>query len=267
MGQLLLDPPVSYINIFMKKALILGCSHAVGAEMADEPDVDLLDYHKDYYGYFMSYPAQLARLLGYDPVNHGISGGSNDAMFRIFESLVNPYKDFEKPDIVIACWTGENRTEIWDDKEGNWLGLAGGKITFTKVIPDKIIPQGKLTGQPIDNFNNVILYQKQWITHHADPRTGRMNKLKNILALNTMAAQEKIPVINIDSFGCVQGYKFPNSVYRPVNQTEFSNWSVAQEFNKTKCGHYFLPAHTSFANFVYKKIDPKYHADFKQELT
>ena len=251
----------------MKKALILGCSHAVGAEMTDDPEIDLLNYHKDYYGYFMSYPAQLARLLGYHPVNHAISGGSNDAMFRIFESFVNPYKDFKKPDIVIACWTGGERTEIWDFEEGEWLGLAGGKSNFTKIIPDKIILQGKTIGEPIDNRNDVVAYQKQWITHHADRWWGRMNKLKNILALNTMAAQEKIPVINIDSFGCVQEYKFPDSVYRPVNQSEFSNWSVDRGFNNTKYGHYFLPAHKSFANFVYKKIDPKYHADVKQELT
>jgi len=70
----------------MKKALILGCSHAAGSEMNTEPDVDLLNYGKDYYGYFMSYPAQLAQLLGYHPVNHAIPGGSNDAMFRIFET-------------------------------------------------------------------------------------------------------------------------------------------------------------------------------------
>ncbi len=251
----------------MKKALILGCSHAVGAEMADEPEVDLLDYHKDYYGYFMSYPAQLARLLGYQPVNHAISGGSNDAMFRIFESFVNPYKDFEKPDIVIACWTGGNRTEIWDDEE-QWLALCGGKPYFYKVIPDKLIPQGKPIGEPIKNYSDVLTYQKQWITHHADRQWGRINKLKNILALNTMAANNKIPVINIDSFDCVQEYTFPDSVYRPVGQTEFSNWALALGFAHTHYSrHYFLSAHTSFANLVYKKIDPKYHADFTQELT
>ena len=251
----------------MKNALILGCSHAAGAEMTDEPEVDLLDYHKDYYGYFMSYPAQLARLLGYHPLNHAISGGSNDAMFRIFESFVNLDKDFEKPDIVIACWTGGDRTEIWNFEEGEWIGLAGGKSSFTKVIPDKIILQGKPIGEPVDNRNDVVAYQKQWITHHADLRWGRMNKLKNMLALNTMAAQEQIPVINIDSFGRVHEYNFSNSVYCPVSQTEFLNWSVDQGFDKTKSGHYFLPAHKSFANFVYKKTDPKYHADFKQELT
>ena len=245
----------------MKKALVLGCSHAAGSEMSTEPEVDLLNYGEDYYGYCMSYPAQLAQLLGYHPVNHSIPGGSNDAMFRILETFVNPYKNFEKPDIVIACWTGGERTEVWDFEEGSWIGLAGGKTNFTKTIPDDIIREGKLIPEPIDNRNDIVAYQKQWITHHADRWWGRMNKLKNILALNTMAAQEKIPVINLDSFGAVQEYTFPDTVYRPLGQIEFCNWAVERGFNNTKSGHYFLQAHRSFANFIAKKVDPKYHAD------
>ena len=63
----------------MSKALILGCSHASGAEMFDHIDQD---YSK---GFFNSYPAQIASGLGYEIENRSISGGSNDAMFRIFE--------------------------------------------------------------------------------------------------------------------------------------------------------------------------------------
>ena len=245
----------------MKKALILGCSHAAGSEMNTEPDVDLLNYGKDYYGYFMSYPAQLAQLLGYHPMNHAIPGGSNDAMFRIFETYCNPYKEKVKPDIVIACWTGGKRTEVWDYEEGEWIALAGGKTNFNKREQDNIILEGKDLLEPIDNYNDIVMYQKQWITHHADRWWGRMNKLKNILALNTMAAQMGIPVINLDSFGAVQEYTFPDSVYRPLGQIEFCNWSVDRGFNNTKAGHYFAPAHRSFANFIAKKVDPKYHAD------
>jgi hypothetical protein len=245
----------------MKKALILGCSHAAGSEMNTESDVDLLNYGKERYGYFMSYPVQLAQLLGYHAMNHAIPGGSNDAIFRIFETYCNPYKERVKPDVVIACWTGGERTEIWDYEEGEWIGLAGGKINFSKVIPDKIMLEGQATGEPVDNHNDIVAYQKQWITHHADRWWGRMNKLKNILALNTMASQIGIPVINLDSFGAVQEYNFPDSVYRPLGQTEFCNWAVERGFNNTKSGHYFLSAHKSFANFIAKKVDPKYHAD------
>lgn len=249
----------------MKKALILGCSHAAGSEMSAELDVDLLNYNKYHYGYCMSYPAQLAQLLGYHPVNHAIPGGSNDAMFRILENYVNPYKQLKKPDLVIACWTGGERTEVWNFDEGAWIGLAGGKLNFTKTVPDTVIKEGRNVPEPIDNCDDIAAYQKQWISHHADRWWGRMNKLKNVLALNVMAAQEKIPVINIDSFGVIQEYVFPDIVYRPLGQTDFCSWAVECGFNNTKSGHYYLQAHKNFANFIAKKLDPKYHADYKRK--
>jgi len=246
----------------MTKALILGCSHAAGSEMTSELDLDLLGYEEKHYGYCMSYPAQLARLLGYETVlNHAIPGGSNDAMFRIFETYVNPYKHLPRPDIVIACWTGGERTEIWNFDESSWIGLAGGKTLFSKTEYDDIVREGMLIGVQIDNEKEIVEYQKQWILHHADRWWGRINKLKNMLALNTMAAQHSIPVINIDSFGTLQEYDFPDTVYRPLEKIEFCNWAFEQGFNNTKSGHYFTQAHKTFANFIYEKLDPKYHAN------
>jgi hypothetical protein len=247
----------------MKRALILGCSHAAGSEMTQEADLDLQGYEEKYYGYYMSYPAQLARLMGYETtLNHAIPGGSNDAMFRIFETYTNPYKHLPKPDIVIACWTGPERTEIWNFDEGSWVGLAGGKTLFSKTVHDDIAREGMLTGEPLDNRDSLLGYQKQWVTHHADRWWGRLNKLKNMLALNTMAEQHNIPVINIDSFGGVTEYNFPDTVYRPIENIEFCNWAADYGFNNTKFGHYFTQTHKTFANFIFKKLDPKYHANF-----
>jgi hypothetical protein len=226
------------------RALILGCSHAEGSEMIN-----------DDYGRANSYPMLLAERLGYVADNRAIGGGSNDAMFRIFEAEHKNYNT------VIACWTGCERTEIWDFDEGSWIGLAGGKSDFSKTVHDDIMREGMLTGVPIDNKNEIVEYQKHWIVHHADRWWGRMNKLKNMLALNAMAAQHNIPVINIDSFGTVQEYQFPDTVYRPLEKVEFCNWAVERGFNNTKSGHYYTHAHTTFANFIYKKLDPKYHAD------
>ena len=246
----------------MTKALVLGCSHAAGSEMTQELDLDLLGHEEKHYGYQMSYPAQLARLLGYETVlNHAIPGGSNDAMFRIFETYINPYKHQPRPDVVIACWTGGERTEIWDFDESAWVGLAAGKTLFAKTEHDDIAREGMRIGVPIDNKKEIVEYQKQWIVHHADRWWGRLNKLKNILALNTMAAQYNIPVINIDSFGAIQEYNFPDTVYRPLEKIEFCNWAVERGFNNTPSGHYFTQTHKTFANFIYKKLDPKYHAN------
>ena len=63
------------------RALILGCSHAAGAEMHKEPGLTVNNPQE--FGYLNSYPVLIAKQLGYIPLNYAISGGSNDAMFSL----------------------------------------------------------------------------------------------------------------------------------------------------------------------------------------
>ena len=148
----------------MKQALILGCSHAIGAEMWMSPLSGLTQEssaeEKDGYGMTMCYPAIIARALGYQTNFRAISGGSNDAMFRILEqSRIKP------PDIVIACWTGGNRTEIFNDQDHTWVPLSVGHKTEGIYME----------------------YMKQWIFWVNTGEQSRLNKLKNIYALNMLA--------------------------------------------------------------------------------
>ena len=83
----------------MPTALILGCSHAAGAQMHLEPGFDTKDYspvQETEYGALYSYPVLLAEMLGYTAHNHAVSGGSNDAMFRIYAEQSQTY------DLIIA---------------------------------------------------------------------------------------------------------------------------------------------------------------------
>lgn len=204
----------------MKQALILGCSHAAGTEIFPHP--------KDPSNH--SYPAIIAQLLGYTINNQGIPGGSNDAIFRIFEEQRSTLND---SDIVIACWTGYNRTEIWNEANNQWQAIAAGKLDIS--------PQEYLD------------YQEQWVVYHTDNRIGRLNKIKNILALNCLADQQNIKVINIDSFWPVPRMTWPDSIHWPVNDT-FCNWCDERNYPHTAWGHYFELAHRDFAEFVIKKV-------------
>ena len=208
----------------MKKALILGCSHAVGAEMSKEPGLVFEGYAKaDDYGLIHCYPAQIARAIGYHPINRGISGGSNDAMFRRFtEETLTPN------DIVIACWTGVNRSEIYD---GQWIAMAPG------AVPAEIDKD----------------YFKHWLLYSANTKVGMLNKTKNILSLNVLAHAQGIPVINIDSFWPVPDVAWPNSVKWAVD-IDFTSWCQQHKFPHTDWGHFFKPAHDSFAEHVLQNI-------------
>ena len=197
----------------MKQALVLGCSHADGAEMGVGD-----------YGRYNSYPVLLAERLGYVVNNLAISGGSNDAMFRIFE------KEHLNYDIVIACWTGHNRTEVWDSVDSVWIPFAPG-----------------------GHGGNLEAYMQQWIVHHTDDETGRLNKIKNIMSLNVLAQTHDIKVLNIDSFWPVHGYAWPSTVTWPV-LTNFWAWSDAQGYSRTPWGHFDRDAHSAFADYVLKNI-------------
>ena len=205
----------------MKQALILGCSHAAGSEMGT-----------DEYGRAHSYPVQLADLMGYQATNRAIPGGSNDAMFRIFQEQINNY------DIVIVCWTGIARTELWDTQSQTWLPMAHGVV--------------------LGNHNRSDLheYGRQWTVYQHTQQAGHLTKTKNILALNFLAHSKNIPVINIDSFQPVdwpERMTWPASMLWPV-LTTFCGWALQHHYSHTDNGHFDLDAHTAFANYVFKNM-------------
>ena len=193
------------------QALILGCSHAAGSEMID-----------DDYGRANSYPVLLAERQGYVAHNRAIPGGSNDAVFRIFES---EHRDYN---IVIACWTGHNRSEAWHNNA--WIPFGAG-----------------------GNGGTLQAYHQQWVVHHTDDVTGRLNKLKNIVALNALAQAHNVPVINVDSFWPVHRYTWPNNIHWPV-PVDFWKWADAQGYTHTPWGHFGRDAHSAFADYILENI-------------
>ena len=203
----------------MKKALILGCSHAAGSEMGT-----------DKYERANSYPALLAERMGYTATNCSIPGGSNDTMFRIFESEQSEHKDYN---IVIACWTGHNRSEAWNKNKQEWIPFCPG-TDFTKL-------------------EELSDYVQQWVVHYTNETTGRLNKLKNIVALNALAQAHDVPVINIDSFWPVHGYAWPSNVHWPVSTT-FWDWADARGYAHTSRSHFGRDAHSAFADYILENI-------------
>jgi hypothetical protein len=233
----------------MTKALILGCSHAAGAEIYKDPDLLISDDHKKTYGAQNSFPALIAQSLNHVPMNHAISGGSNDAIFRIFESQL---ESLSTNDIVIACWTGFDRGEVWYTKENRWLPIAT-NINVNQIQSDPVLLQGQPIGSIITDSKFFEEYAKIWNIMEANLPRGRLNKLKNILALNSLASMYDIKVINIDSFYPVQNFKWPSGIFWPVN-ISFCDWCNQQQFYRTDWGHYFRPAHQAYADLVLKTL-------------
>ena len=184
----------------MPDALILGCSHAAGALMHKEPGLVLEpDGTKDVYqreaeyGAQRSYPVQLAEMLGYTAHNHAISGGSNDAMYRIYAEQEQHY------DLIVACWTGPDRGEIWHNEHEYWVPInVGTGDSFTKT-PSDVLKQGRSVLTKLKNFEQYEDYGKQWLTFEGNEQRGFNNKVKNILALNSLATSKDTRVINLEA--------------------------------------------------------------------
>ena len=228
-----------------KRALVLGCSHAAGAEMYKDTSIKV--GYPDSFGYLNSYPVLVAKQLGYAPLNYAISGGSNDAMFRIFCEQMD---QLTSDDIVIACWTSIDRTEIWHELDQRWLPLSVGQHNFCPIVPSDHALSGQNIGGKISCYEDYELYSQQWSKYHVDLKSSQLNKLKNITALNKLANDQSIPVMNIDSFWPVK-----NNAKWVINET-FWDWANRNNCFRTEWGHYFLDTHQRFADLIVANYKP-----------
>lgn len=230
------------------KALVLGCSHAAGAEMYKDPDIRF-DNPNDAvsFGWLNSYPMLIAKQLGYSPMNYAISGGSNDAMFRIFcEQL----KFLNSSDIVIACWTGIDRTEIWHEIDQFWLPMSVGQHSFWRTQASDFARAGLENGCRISLESEYENYRQSWSKFHTNLESNTLNKIKNILSLNSLAKQHNIRVLNFNSF-----YPVPNTESIDWAWDEsFCDWANKHYPASTAWGHYFLLTHQRFADVVVERL-------------
>lgn len=226
------------------KALILGCSHAAGAEMEKDPAITCSNPRE--FGWRNSYPVLVAQQLGYQPLNYAISGGSNDAMFRIFSEQI---AQLTLHDIVIACWTGIDRSEVWHEIDQQWLPLSHGQHVFYKTIANDHALSGLNVGGKISLHAVYEDYLAHWSRFNTNLQANTLNKIKNILALNTLAQQHEIRVINVDSFYPVEcpGIKW-------ATDRCFLEWAGQTNQPRTEWGHYFLATHQAFADLILSNI-------------
>ena len=96
-------------------------------------------------------------------------------------------------------------------------------------------------------------YWQHWMIHQTDSATGRLNKIKNIVALNTIAQAHDVRVINIDSFWPVPDYEWPSNVYWPIS-INFWDWANDKGYARTPWGHFARDAHSAFAEYILKNI-------------
>lgn len=203
---------------------------------------------REEYGYRHSYAALIACRLGYDLHNHAIPGGSNDAVYRIFCSLaIGPQ------DIVIACWTGPDRTEIWSDHDQTWIAIRHGQCGPYVTMANPVAKQGLASGAVWSQHQAFDQYAKQWTMHEVNEHRGKLNRAKNIAALNHAARARGIRVLNFHSFAAEHTDHYD---CWPVTQS-FCDWCKQRQFAMSKGGHFFADAHSAFADMAMQSLTTK----------
>lgn len=108
----------------MKKLLSVGCSNTIGVNLEEE--IGIFDYlRKDYddsdlgkqvreYRIQNNFSTLVANNLGYDCINLGFSGASNE---RIIFTAIDYIENNEKPDLVLINLSGRSRVTFEIDNK------------------------------------------------------------------------------------------------------------------------------------------------------
>ena len=231
----------------MKRAYIFGCSHAAGSEMFNN-DIDREYTH--------SYPALIARDLGYDVCNHAIPGGSNDAIFRI---LLGLHRDIDDQDLIIFCWIGAGRVEIFSEPDQQYLQFSVGQQTFHILEPHDVALQGSATGQLVQDHTGWQSYHQAWQQRWLGMQdyNEKNQEYRNLLAAHSLAKSRTQRVINIRSFaGHDHPYRYlTDDFYWPIGYTEFWDYCKQRQYSHTAWGHFGFEAHRDFADLVLDKVN------------
>ena len=129
----------------MKTLLAVGCS------FTDENFISKL--HPEMDCSFRKWPEVLGNILGYNVVNVGKSGNSNDAIFKSAQDYIVDHK----VDMICSLWTQVTRLNIHDMYNVNF---AWSFRSHQKAIMDGWIKAGDLDSDLPDAISKLIVFEK-----------------------------------------------------------------------------------------------------------
>ena len=167
---------------------------------------------------------------------------------------------------MIACWTGRERVEIFHNTDKIWLQISPGTESYYKRVPDDLHKQGRCIPEKITDQSQYVTYTKYWQVYGNNEISGKNNKLKNIIALNSWAESISIRVLNFDSFDPVKKIRTqedPVAELRPKTigrytwpcDISFTDYAKEKNFSSTEMGHYHYDAHHSYAKLALESLN------------
>ena len=183
----------------MKTLLAVGCSFTSEKfESTMHPEMDCS---------WPKWPEVLSKKLGYEVVNLGRRGNSNDAIFKSAQDYIIDHK----VDMICALWTQATRLNIHDIENYNWMHSFSHIPEISKWFVD--IDKQK-------NFINIDKFSKLLSWKH----TALANEhLRYVYMLDQLGKYNNIPVYHMQGVRIYFAFTVPNDVRRERKHKEYLN--------------------------------------------
>ena len=229
----------------MKTLLAVGCS------FTDENFISKLHPEKDCS--WPKWPEVLGKKLGYEVVNLGRRGNSNDAIFKSAQDYIIDHK----VDMICALWTQATRLNIHDIENYNWMHSFSHIPEISKWFVD--IDKQK-------NFINIDKFSKLLSWKH----TALANEhLRYVYMLDQLGKYNNIPVYHMQGVRIYFAFTVPNDVRRERKHKEYLNAVLDSPYFKIldkQTNIYGWPFYTTLGGKTFKQPIPWVSTDIKEHI-
>ena len=240
----------------MKTLLAVGCS------FTDENFISKL--HPEMDCSWPKWPEVLGNILGYNVVNVGRSGNSNDSIFKSAQDYIVDHK----VDMICSLWTQVTRLNIHDMYNVNF---AWSFRSHQKAIMDGWLKAGDLDSDLPDAVKKHVIFKSSEFSKLLRwKHTALANEhLRNIYMLDELGKYNNIPVYHMQGVRIYFAFTVPNDVRRERKHKEYLNAVLDSPYFDIldkQTNIWGWPFYTTLGGKTFKQPIPWVSTDIKEHI-
>ena len=232
----------------MKTLLSVGCSNTVGVNLEEEigifnylikeKDASALGKEVAYYRESKNFTTKVAQLIGYNSINLGISGASNE---RIVFNLIDHLTCNPKPDLILVNLSGRSRVTFQVDDR-----ILDFDLTYTT---EHLKTHSKIEDKNFVPF--IEFFKRNSVTDY------NLYKRQDHLYRYVVLFLESTGIPYLLSETINTGQKLTNYTDKCIT-TSFDDFNISSGRNRAQGNHWLSDSHTAWAEHLVKKLEDLY---------
>jgi len=235
----------------MSKTVVgIGCSHVSGCmidgRLGDSPD----NRNK-------SFTAQIAKRLGYNHINLGLNGGSNQYIFRVASQFLSDHIDNIQDYFFVIGWSGATRLEFRYSNDNSFEHAMHPESMDKKYIPFSLgsteffrHPYTRLIKQYAPDILEPTMLHDHWAAYALNLQTLFEAKGVNYIMCNTVESLKET-----QNNGGILKLLNTEKYYSPFETKDCFVEYALPRYKKTPCWHFPMPAHADWAKKICKELN------------